>query len=209
MEKTNFSVREIAKLCEIKNNVAYRIIMEKERKGLTYAALSNLIDSTTYDEPYIRKALETKKVDETLASQLCKELGIDMQDKQLDETVMAYRYHKVRKTSVGRMSNAEISKRQKLYAELRNDLKANDGYSTEKAILENLSERYYYNGIECEWDMYCELMERDIKVELLKKIVLISELFPEEIEDFMSRFKFDDEDMKELEKISVDFKYSH
>ena len=198
------------------NNLPSRIIMEKEQKGLGYKDLCNelqKLDAKMYpdfSEDELRKKLAGKKPNMQLIQDLCIILDIEDNNTDLSEAIATYRYF-LNKEEVGkgRTSQKEIDNRKERYKKIHDELKLSDGNSLEKTIYEVFStkEKYSYDGIECDWEMYCEFMEEDIKKEMFKKILIIKEYYPDKVEEFIDMFGFDDECNAELEKLDVDIKY--
>lgn len=199
-----------------KDNLSYRVIMERENKGLSYEYILDKLLNLNHDkyEKYspddIRKRLEAKKPKAQLLEDLCNVLEIENENEDLLEVIATYRYHLNRaKVGKGRASQKEIDKRKERYIEIHSDLKLSDGKCLEKTIYEEFSrkENYSYNGIECDWELYCEFMEEDFKREILKKLLVINDYYPEKIEEFLDMFEFDDECNAELEMLDVEIKY--
>jgi hypothetical protein len=198
------------------NNLPSRIIMEKEQKGLSYKDLCNELQKldakmySDFSEDKLRKNLGGKKPDMQLILDLCIILEIEDNNTNLLEAIATYRYF-LNKEEVGRgrTSQKEIDNRKERYKKIYDELKLSDGDSLEKTIYNVFStkEKHSYNGIECDWEMYREFMEEDIKKEMLKKILVINEYCPDEVEEFIDTFVFDDECNAELEKLDVDIKY--
>lgn len=223
--KTTFKMMkmELSEILEIfndmeraKDNLSFRIIMEKENKGLSNVYLLDKLLKFNHDkyEKYvpddIRKRLESKKPNAQLVEDLCNILEIDNDNESLLEVVASYRYHLNKdKIYKGRTSKKEIEKRRERYEKIHDELELSDGNSLEKTIYEVFStnEKYSYNGIECDWETYSEYMNEDIKKEMLKKILVINQYYPEEVDDFLDRFGFDDECNAKLEKLDVKIKY--
>lgn len=200
----------------VMNNLSSRIIMEKEQKGLRYKDLINALhelNSSRYDGDIaddLRKQLAAKRPDPQLILDLCNILQIEDSNDNLVEVIATYRYNLNKdKVGKGRTSQKEIDNRKERYKKIHDELKLSDGNSLEKTIYEVFStkEKYSYNGIECDWEMYCEFMEEDIKKEMLKKILVINEYYPEKIEEFVDMFEFDDECNAELERLDLEIKY--
>lgn len=198
------------------NNLSSKIIMEKEQKELTYEDLINTLDNFNHKRykgdsaEELRKQLAAKRPDPQLMLDLCSILQIEVSSDNLLEDIATYRYFLCREeVSKGRISQKEIDKRKERYKKIHDELRLSDGSSLEKTIYETFStkEKYSYNGIECDWEMYCEFMEENIKKEMLKKILVINEYYPEKIEEFVNMFEFDNECNAELERLDLEIKY--
>lgn len=201
------TLSETTEISNDKKNAINRIRMERETQGLSYYDIELLLHDSTLSSEYIRKAIESGRIDDYLLDALNKVLGINPDDKHYSQTVTAYRYNKARKLKSGRMSKKDIAARKELRTSIEEKLKKNNNESEEEAIIQSSKERYFYDGIECDEDMYYELMDEDIIIEKLKTLFLINELFPEEVDDFIDNFELDESDKEYLKNIDIKIHY--
>lgn len=218
--KTTLSYTQMVKLYhQIENmvdKISYRIKMEKEYQGLSYIDLERKLKDLNFDryetyfEEDIRKKLEAKNPEPQLIEDLCKVLNIEDKNENISEAVATYKYYlNEDRATKGRISKQAIREKKENYEKIHKELELSSGDSLEKTIYETFrdEETYSFNGIECDWDLYCEFKEDDEKKELIKKILVIYEYFPNEIYEFVDNFEFDDECNDKLKKIDVEIKY--
>ena len=211
MYKTK-GIKEIADMVEsIHNNEAKRIIMEREKRGLTYRdLLENLVKRDqkyrTYDENSLRKAIQNKKVSEDLICDLNQVLNL--KEANLSEDLAVYRYNKNSSLKKGRHLKSKLEEDKKKYAEshLEHD-PDNDIYDMDRLIVESFeSEEVYKIGDEI-FDGYLEYASELEDRDMLRRMYLIFSLFPDKVKEFMGKFVFNEEEEKELNKMDVQIKY--
>ncbi len=213
------SLTEIMKIFdginEAKENLAHRIIMKKEIEELSYDDLLNRLHDlkpdkfSTYDASDIRKGLNAKKPDVALLEDLCYVLDIKPSDDDLSEAIIAYRYHNNKDgRKKGRISKKDKERNKESHKRICEDLILSDGNSIERAIFEGLDDNgYSYKGDPIDKATYYDLMEDEFEKDILKNILLISRVFPQEVEKFISIFEFNDDEKAELDKIDIEIKY--
>lgn len=211
MVKLKISHHDYAQLCNVKRNICYKIIAVRESRGISYSQLelmlNNKLNIYGYSADYIRKSIEAEKLEENLCNALCKVLDIYPDDEKNIGSVIAYRYLKERVPKRGKPSKQEIEGNKQRYEDIKKDLEKEGGFSEESIIMDSYTQTYSYNGIECDWDIYVEFMEEDLKKDILKKILAIYDIFPQAIEQFLEVFEFEKEDLKQLDNIDIEIKY--
>lgn len=187
----------------------YKILMEKDSKRFSYEKLLEKLFEInpnvygTYDAHTVRKKLQAKKVDSQLIGDLKLVLQIKDDENDYSHDIAAYRYYKqvAYLKSHGKKSQ---EKKADILSGICDEIeKSKDGVMGAIIYDSFRPQKYMYNGIICDSEMYDEFMKKEILLDKLKKIILIDECFPEEVENFLARFKFNEDENEELEKINV------
>ena len=183
----------------------YKILMEKDNKKFSYEKLLEKLFEInpdvygTYDAHTIRKKLQAKKVDPQLIGDLKLVLQIK-DDENYSHDIAAYRYYK----QVAGLKSHSQEKKAEILSRICDEIdKSKDGEIGAIIYDSFRPQKYMYNGIICDSEMYDEFMEKEILLDKLKKIILIDGCFPEEVENFLARFEFNEDENEELEKINV------
>ena len=64
--------------------------------------------------------------------------------------------------------------------------------------------QYYYEGDWIEPDLYDALIEERQEKEMLKKLLLINDQFPNEMKKFLEQFEVEETDTEFMEKIRIE-----
>lgn len=139
MEKLN-SIRKIKErvdnLEKIGKNPYKRILMEKEKQGVTYEELAEKVEGLESDA--LRKMLTNgTRVDYDIVKRLNEALGIQ-EELDNNEAVAVYHYTQNRPAHVGRVSNEDKLEKQKLYvdAQQRKSERDKGEYSIDELLLD-------------------------------------------------------------------------
>ncbi|MGN1144963.1 MAG: hypothetical protein ACI4R5_00830 [Acetatifactor sp.] len=198
------SLREIKdridSLNTIGKNPYKRILMEKEKQNLSYDYLAEQLGEYIPADTLKKQLTKGKYIDPTLVKQLYGILGI--QD-ELDnnEAVAIYHYTENRPSDAGRPSNMDKVKRQNLYNEAQKRKSAPDKgeYSIDELLL-NWAE----HGDESEYQEIKYLEEEHLKeIDFLKRVLILYREFPQELEELLSDFVFEDADFEKLNHIEI------
>lgn len=219
MKFLEYSFKESADILAISQGnekaVSDIILMEKEAKGLSYTDLAKMLNGTNsiYKEFYggvlsnfaekIKQVLQNKTPDMELVQDLCKVLKIE---DNLHQRIAAYRYKSKKEKQSGRVSELKKEENKINYERIQDDicLSDNEAPLIEEAIIEGFSEQNYYEGEWIEPDLYYALIEERQEQEMLKKLLLINEQFPDEMNKFLEQFEVEETDTEYMEKVRIE-----
>ena len=191
------------------------ILMEKDARGLSYTDLAKMLNGTNsiYKEIYngvlfsiaekIKQVLQNKTPDMELVQDLCKVLDIE---DNLHQRIAAYRYKSKKVKQSGRISELKKEENKINYQKIQDDISLSDNRTPliEEAIIEGLSTQNYYEGEWIEPDLFCTLIEERQEEEMLKKLLLINNQFPNEMKKFLDQFEVEETDTEFMEKIRIE-----
>ena len=189
--------------------------MEKDARGLSYTDLAQMLNETNfiYKEIYggvlpsiaekIKQVLHNKTPDMELVQNLCKVMNIE---DNLHQRIAAYRYKSKKVKQSGRISELKKEENKINYKKIQDDICSSDDGARliEEAIIEGFSTQYYYEGDWIEPDLYDALIEERQEKEMLKKLLLINNQFPNEMKKFLEQFEVEETDTEFMEKIRIE-----
>ena len=194
------SVNLLALVQDNEKVVSDIILMEKDARGLSYTDLAQMLNETNfiYKEIYggvlpsiaekIKQVLHNKTPDMELVQNLCKVMNIE---DNLHQRIAAYRYKSKKVKQSGRISELKKEENKINYKKIQDDICSSDDGARliEEAIIEGFSTQYYYEGDWIEPDLYDALIEERQEKEMLKKLLLINNQFPNEMKKFLEQFE--------------------
>lgn len=209
------SVNLLALVQDNEKVVSDIILMEKDARGLSYTDLAQMLNETNfiYKEIYggvlpsiaekIKQVLHNKTPDMELVQNLCKVMNIE---DNLHQRIAAYRYKSKKVKQSGRISELKKEENKINYKKIQDDICSSDDGARliEEAIIEGFSTQYYYEGDWIEPDLYDALIEERQEKEMLKKLLLINNQFPNEMKKFLEQFEVEETDTEFMEKIRIE-----
>ena len=209
------SVNLLALVQDNEKVVSDIILMEKDARGLSYTDLAQMLNETNfiYKEIYggvlpsiaekIKQVLHNKTPDMVLVQNLCKVMNIE---DNLHQRIAAYRYKSKKVKQSGRISELKKEENKINYKKIQDDICSSDDGARliEEAIIEGFSTQYYYEGDWIEPDLYDALIEERQEKEMLKKLLLINNQFPNEMKKFLEQFEVEETDTEFMEKIRIE-----
>lgn len=209
------SVNLLALVQDNEKAVSDIILMEKDARGLSYTDLAQMLNETNfiYKEIYggvlpsiaekIKQVLHNKTPDMELVQNLCKVMNIE---DNLHQRIAAYRYKSKKVKQSGRISELKKEENKINYKKIQDDICSSDDGARliEEAIIEGFSTQYYYEGDWIEPDLYDALIEERQEKEMLKKLLLINNQFPNEMKKFLEQFEVEETDTEFMEKIRIE-----
>lgn len=201
-----------------------RILAEKDKRGLSYDDLIDKLTelscdkygSTAYAADTLRKMLNAKNPVKDLIDDLYQILEIQFDKADLTKEIAARNYilnmqnHKSR----GRISKMEIEELSKRYEEECEHMEKKNLGREYPTIYESMEEEIYIykdaetgEKIECDKEMYDSFVEKEMQVDLVKKILIINQYIPELLEAVIKLFEFSDDDKAAMRRarISIDY----
>lgn len=211
----NESVNLLALVQDNEKAVSDIILMEKDARGLSYTDLAQMLNETNfiYKEIYggvlpsiaekIKQVLHNKTPDMELVQNLCKVMNIE---DNLHQRIAAYRYKSKKVKQSGRISELKKEENKINYKKIQDDICSSDDGAPliEEAIIEGFLMQYYYEGDWIEPDLYDALIEERQEKEMLKKLLLINDQFPNEMKKFLEQFEVEETDTEFMEKIRIE-----
>ena len=209
------SVNLLALVQDNEKVVSDIILMEKDARGLSYTDLAQMLNETNfiYKEIYggvlpsiaekIKQVLHNKTPDMELVQNLCKVMNIE---DNLHQRIAAYRYKSKKVKQSGRISELKKEENKINYKKIQDDICSSDDGARliEEAIIEGFSTQYYYEGDWIEPDLYDALIEERQEKEMLKKLLLINNQFPNEMKKFLEQFEVEETATEFMEKIRIE-----
>lgn len=138
-----------------------------------------------------------------LVQNLCKVMNIE---DNLHQRIAAYRYKSKKVKQSGRISELKKEENKINYKKIQDDICSSDDGAPliEEAIIEGFLMQYYYEGDWIEPDLYDALIEERQEKEMLKKLLLINDQFPNEMKKFLEQFEVEETDTEFMEKIRIE-----
>lgn len=207
--KNTKSIREMAQLIKIGKYPYNRILMEKEKRGLTYNELRDELKKKSgieiSAENLKKKLTSGRKPDPDLVEDLNSILDIKGEISN-EEASAIYYYMMNRPQFKGFKSINNISdfkeEQNKVYDEIlqrKSDFDKGE-YNIDKLILDGLD----YADEEEYFEMELAEKERLEEIDFLKRVLLIYREIPQLFDEILSVFNFEDEDEEKLKNIEIE-----